>query len=162
MMKKLYKKENEKPMGPFKRLMDGYSLCVTFCKRPDLPVFDTTESWVRLNERSIRAMGFVSSEGYKPANKNWGKTFVKFVGFEKHPIIRSVPGPNKTIEEQEIVTRQTATTLCDYALSDAMGKFLETMRVKKPMSSGSYGFIGMIVIIFVGLIGGYLYMTGKA
>ena len=109
-------------------------------------------------------MGYVPADGYKTVNKNWGRTYVKFQGFEKYPIIRLVQ-PNDKREgpkPMEIRTRQTATTLCDYAVSDALNKFLETMRVKKPMSSGSYGLIGMAAIIIIAFIGGYLYMTGRA
>lgn len=155
-------KKEEKPMGPFKRMMNGYRLCVTFTKRPDSQIFDTQETWYKLNERAVMSLGFIPSEGYKAVNKNWGTTYVRFVGFDRFPIIRPVPNPNNTYTIKEIETKQTATTLCDYAVSDALNKFMESMRVKKPMSNGSWGLIGMAAIIVVALIGGYLYMTGRA
>lgn len=155
-------RESDRPMGPLKRLLGEYKLCVTFTKRQNSQVFDTQETWMKLNERSIMSMGFIPSEGYKPVNKNWGKTYVKFVGFDKYPIIRPVANPNNTYTVKEIETKETATTLCDYAVSDALNKFLESMRAKRPISSGSYGLIGIAIIVIVAIAGGYLYMTGRA
>jgi len=162
--KKENQKDETKPMGPFKRMMNGYRLCVTFHKCANGPYFETSETWMKLNERTILSMGYMPSEGYKAVNKNWGTTYVKFVGFEKYPIFRYIKpdGIEQPAELIEIRTKQTATTLCDYAVSDALNKFMDSMRVKKPMSNGSWGLIGMAAIIVVALIGGYLYMTGRA
>lgn len=162
-MKKRSPPKEPKPKGAFKRGMNGEHLCITV-RRLNNRTFETTESWIQLNEAVILDLGYRPVKNY-PGQSTYGTKYIKFVGFEKYPIMRQAfdkDGNPIEGELEEIKSMETASSLADYLYSDSQQRAIDSMRVSKVSSGTNKMILVYIAVVFVGLIGGYLYLTGRS
>lgn len=157
--KKKPKERPEKAPGSFKRTMRGEKLCITL-RKTEGPYFDEYQTWMKLNKASILALGYVPVRNYIGG---FGTKYMKFVGFEKSPImVWSEPEEGKEPELEIYDIRETAFTIYDYLKSDAQERALNSMRAKKFNSRSGGKWLVYMAIIGIALIGGFLYMSGRA
>lgn len=111
--------------------------------------YDTYENYTDLNEKTIRALGYIPARGYKEELRYfWTKVYVKLEGFKVHDCL-SEKEPNL----------ETSSTLHDYLQSDAQEQFMKAMgRISfAPLDSKKLILIGAIGL---GAVLGFLILGG--
>lgn len=151
--------------NPMMRSFHGETLIVDLYLEPNGRI-RPYERWVPLNESALRDIGYIEAIDYKTGFwYAFAKVFIRFHGFDKHPCYRKVKYINEAngeiIEDYVLVeTKETATTLYSWLVSNATDKFLKGMVVRE-MSAKSRNQLLTILFVLIGAgLGIWIVMKG--
>ncbi len=145
---------------PFMRSLHGEILTVDLYLEKGHKV-RASEHWVKLNPSALRDIGYIEALDYKTGFAYIAtQIFVKFHGFKEYPIMRERVNNQGDTYLEEIRTDETASTLHSWLVSNAQGKFLNGMSVRR-LSSMDTKKIAMLVFVVTGaLLGVFIVLQG--
>lgn len=146
---------------PFMRSLHGEILTVDIYQENGHSC-RANEHWVKLNPASLRDLGYVEAFDYKTTFAYiTTQVYVKFHGFEEYPIVREkVDEMSGETYLEEVKTNETASTLHSWLVSNAQGKFLNGMSVKRLSSMDSKKIALLAFIIIGALLGAFIVIQG--